>query len=263
MSFSVDLALPDVQGRSDMRRLAIQRAGICAIRYPILVAADDGALQPATATWSLMVRLPENQKGTHMSRFVALLEAYRSEPMSPQRMRVMAQDMLRRLDADRGDLSVVFPYFMLKSAPVSGEAALVDYEVRWTVRAAGSGTEFELQLTVPVTSLCPCSKAISDYGAHNQRSNVVVRLGLEGPVDLEALIRRVEAQGSCEIWSLLKRPDEKYVTERAYENPRFVEDLVRDVAAAMRGLPGLSNYRISAENLESIHNHSAYAEIWG
>src|SRR5690606_4955946 len=156
-----------------------------------------------------------------------------------------------------------------KTAPVSGVSSLMDYEVKWTARAQaeeqGGGVEFELSVLVPVTSLCPCSKAISQYGAHNQRSHVTVELTYQdaSSVDVDALIRNIEQQASCELWGLLKRGDEKFVTERAYENPKFVEDLVRDVAEHLQGLPGVGSFRVTAENFESIHNHSAYAVIEG
>src|SRR5690606_30773934 len=160
-----------------------------------------------------------------------------------------------------------FPYFMAKIAPVSGVASLMDYEVTWTARtqAAGGNAQFELSVQVPVTSLCPCSKAISEYGAHNQRSHVTVTMVFTdaSQVDLDSLIRSVEQQAACELWGLLKRVDEKYVTERAYENPKFVEDLVRDVAVQLKTVVGMQRFRVVAENFESIHNHSAYAVIEG
>lgn len=264
------VAMPDVQSSVDTRSIAIQRVGVRGVRHPMLIAAgvED---QPTVADWELTVALPAHEKGTHMSRFVALLEAYRRKPMTPALFCDMAREMLGLLGAERGDIRARFPYFLNKVAPVSQVSSLMDYEVSWKCVAraeAGQGSEvveFELTVLVPVTSLCPCSKAISEYGAHNQRSHVSVTAVFSNPalVDVDTLIQSVEAQASCELWGLLKRTDEKFVTERAYENPKFVEDLVRDVAQAVRGLPGVSSYRVEAENFESIHNHSAYAVVYG
>jgi len=257
------LVMPDVQSSADTRHIPIQRVGIRGVRHPMLVAGADGAAQPTVATWTLTVALPAEEKGTHMSRFVALLEKYRSVPMTPALFTAMARDMLPLLHAERGDITAAFPYFINKSAPVSGVQSLLDYEVQWIARAAGDAVEFELVVQVPVTSLCPCSKAISEYGAHNQRSHVTVSAVFSSDVSMDRVIRLVEDEGSCELWGLLKRPDEKFVTERAYDNPKFVEDLVRDVAARLAAHPGVARYRVEAENFESIHNHSAYAVVEG
>jgi len=270
----VAMPMPDVQSTLDTRQIRIQRVGIRGVRHPLLVATGDGA-QATVANWTLTVALPAEEKGTHMSRFVALLEQYRSEPMTPARFCQMARAMLPLLHAGQGDITASFPYFVNKAAPVSGVQSLMDYEVQWLARAGGADSisedapvEFELTVLVPVTSLCPCSKTISDYGAHNQRSHVTVcavliEAALADDGYMERLIGLVEAEGSCELWGLLKRPDEKYVTERAYDNPKFVEDLVRDVAARLAAQPGIARYRVEAENFESIHNHSAYAVVEG
>ena len=257
------VAMPDVQSSVDTRHIAIQRVGVRGVRHPMMLAAN-GETVPTVADWELTVALPAHEKGTHMSRFVALLEEHRRTPMTPTLFCDMAQAMLALLDAEQGDMRARFPYFLNKVAPVSEVASLMDYEVSWkSVARANAAAEFELSVLVPVTSLCPCSKAISQYGAHNQRSHVTVTARFSDPalVDVDTLIRQVEAQASCELWGLLKRTDEKFVTERAYENPKFVEDLVRDVAQAVRDMPGVQSYRIEAENFESIHNHSAYAEV--
>lgn len=256
------LVMPDVQSSADLRHIPIQRVGIRGVRHPMLVATAAGP-QPTVANWTLTVALPAEEKGTHMSRFVALLEKYRTTPMTPALFATMARDMLPLLHAERGDITASFPYFINKSAPVSGVQSLMDYEVQWVARAAGDQVEFELIVQVPVTSLCPCSKAISEYGAHNQRSHVTVSAVLNGEVDMDRIIRLVEDEASCELWGLLKRPDEKFVTERAYDNPKFVEDLVRDVAGRVAVFPGVARYRVEAENFESIHNHSAYAVVEG
>lgn len=259
----VAVAMPDVQSSPDTRHIAIQRVGVRGVRHPLLVAT---AAQPQAtiADWEMTVALPPEEKGTHMSRFIALLEAHRSQAMTPAALCAMTQSMLGQLQADAGDVTASFPYFMEKAAPVSGVRSLMDYQVRWTVQARqGQTPSFALQVQVPVTSLCPCSKAISEYGAHNQRSHVTVRLecAADQAPALDDLIPRIEAQASSELWGLLKRADEKFVTERAYENPKFVEDLVRDVAVVLQRLPGVTAYEIEAENFESIHNHSAYAVV--
>lgn len=263
------LVMPDVQSSVDTRHIAIQRVGVRGVRHPMIVAAGEENL-PTVAQWELTVALPPHEKGTHMSRFVALLDAHRREPMTPASFCGMAREMLDLLDADRGDIQARFTYFLNKVAPVSKVASLLDYEVIWKCvarrdAAADEPQHFEMTVLVPVTSLCPCSKAISEYGAHNQRSHVSVTAVYADPaqVDIGRMIRSIEAQASCELWGLLKRTDEKFVTERAYENPKFVEDLVRDVAQVVRELPGVLSYRIEAENFESIHNHSAYAVVMG
>ncbi|MGB3275461.1 MAG: GTP cyclohydrolase FolE2 [Castellaniella sp.] len=260
----VATAMPDVQSGPDTRRIAIQRVGVRGVRHPLLVATGTGQPQATIALWEMTVALPAEEKGTHMSRFIALLESHRVQPMTPAALCELGQSMLDLLHADAGDLAADFPYFIDKAAPVSGVRSLMDYQVRWSVHARrGETPRFSLSVQVPVTSLCPCSKAISEYGAHNQRSHVSVDLEYDAvqAVDLDALIRGVESQASCELWGLLKRPDEKFVTERAYENPKFVEDLVRDVAVMLQRLPGVASYRVTAENFESIHNHSAYAVV--
>ncbi len=257
-------ALPDVQGGPDMRGIPIQRVGVRGVRHPFMIACASGHPQATVAQWEMTVALPAEEKGTHMSRFIALLETWRGEPMTPQGVCGLADALLGRLGAEASDVAAEFPYFMEKAAPASGVRSLMDYRVRWSARARrGEPARFSQSIQVPVTSLCPCSRAISDYGAHNQRSHILVRVAYEmpGASDLEGLIRRVEAQASCELWGLLKRADEKFVTERAYENPKFVEDLVRDVAVMLQRLPGVASYEIEAENFESIHNHSAYARV--
>lgn len=260
--------MPDVQSNVDTRHIPIQKVGVRDVTYPLLV--DNGTeAMPTVAEWELTVALPAEEKGTHMSRFLELLEKYRTSPMSMSTFCQMTAEMLERLNATEGDVSASFPYFINKPAPVSKVSSLLDYEVSWAANAVATvdgevDVQFELTVLVPVTSLCPCSKAISKYGAHNQRSHVTVSVVAHpDAVDINTLIQTIEAQASCELWGLLKRTDEKYVTERAYENPKFVEDLVRDVAVAISALEGIEGYRIEAENFESIHNHSAYAVVEG
>ncbi|WP_269900129.1 GTP cyclohydrolase FolE2 [Paenalcaligenes faecalis] len=260
--------MPDVQSSVDTRHIPIQKVGVRDVTYPLLV--DNGSeAMPTVAEWELTVALPAEEKGTHMSRFLELLEKHRTAPMSMQGFCQMTAEMLGLLNATEGDVSASFPYFINKKAPVSGVSSLLDYQVSWSANAVATvdgdaDVQFELTILVPVTSLCPCSKAISQYGAHNQRSHVTVSVVAHPDVlDMNALIQAIEAQASCELWGLLKRTDEKYVTEHAYENPKFVEDLVRDVAVAVSAFDGIEGYRIEAENFESIHNHSAYAVVEG
>jgi GTP cyclohydrolase I len=253
--------MPDVQSTPDTRQIPIQRVGVRAVRHPLTVRTQDGSVQPTIGTWNLDVHLPAEQKGTHMSRFVALLEEHRSVPLEPATFRTMLAAMLEKLEAPAGRIEVTFPYFVNKTAPVSGVQSLLDYEVTLAGDTRDGATRLFLKVLVPVTSLCPCSKKISQYGAHNQRSHVTIDAELAADVPVEELIRIAEEEASCELWGLLKRPDEKAVTERAYENPKFVEDLVRDVAQRLNADQRIVAYVLEAENFESIHNHSAYALI--
>ena len=252
--------MPDVQSTVDTRQIPIQRVGVKAVRHPLTVRTPGGDVQPTVGTWNLDVHLPADQKGTHMSRFIALLEENKA-PLEPATFRTMLAAMLEKLEATAGRIEVSFPYFVSKTAPVSGVQSLLDYEVTLTGATRNGATRMFLKVLVPVTSLCPCSKKISQYGAHNQRSHVTITAELAGELPVEELIRIVEDEASCELWGLLKRPDEKFVTERAYDNPKFVEDLVRDVAQRLNGDARIVAYTLEAENFESIHNHSAYAVI--
>lgn len=254
-----DLFLPDVQSGVDRRELAIQRVGVKSLTHPVLVASVRGP-QPSVASIDMDVGLPAEQKGTHMSRFVDVLQGH-AEPLSMPSIRTLLDKMLARLDASAGHIEVRLPFFVLKTAPVSGVESLMDYQLTFTISTDGATTRFEQKVVVPVTSLCPCSKKVSDYGAHNQRSHITITAELAGEIAVEDQIRIAEDAASCEIWGLLKRPDEKYVTERAYNNPKFVEDVVRDVALALNGNTRIAAYAVEAENFESIHNHSAYALI--
>ncbi len=253
-------AIPDVQGSADTRRLAIDKVGIKAIRHPVRVADRDGGVQHTIATFNMYVGLPHNFKGTHMSRFVEILNSHERE-ISVESFENMLRDMVKRLEAEFGRVEMTFPYFINKAAPVSGVQSLMDYEVTFTGEISQRGYAFTMKVVVPVTSLCPCSKRISEYGAHNQRSHVTITAHTNAHVWIEELVRIAEQEASCELYGLLKRPDEKYVTERAYDNPKFVEDLVRDVATALNQEPRIDGYVVESENFESIHNHSAYALI--
>ncbi|HYD80627.1 MAG TPA: GTP cyclohydrolase FolE2 [Paucimonas sp.] len=253
------VAIPDVQSTPDTRRLAIHRVGVKGVRYPLTLKTAKG-IHPSVGTWSMVVHLPEDKKGTHMSRFIALLDGNRHS-LDIAGFGELMRKMLALLEADAGRIEVSFPYFISKTAPVSGVESLMDYEVGLTGEIRNGALEITLKVLVPVTSLCPCSKKISDYGAHNQRSHITVQAVLDGALEIDELIAKIEAQASCELYGLLKRPDEKYVTERAYDNPKFVEDLVRDVAGVLNAEPRIVAYTLEAENFESIHNHSAYALI--
>lgn len=254
------IVFPDIQAQADSRNIHIDSVGIKGVRYPVTVIGR-GKATPTIAELSLTVGLDASAKGTHMSRFIELLEAQTSA-LDQARFEEVVREMLRRLGARTGSIEMRFPYFVRKSAPVSGVTSRLDYGVCWrgSVTAAG-GYVFAMQVTVPVTSLCPCSKEISEYGAHNQRSHVMIEAEVAGPMPIEDLIVIAEASASCDVYSLLKRADEKFVTEAAYDNPKFVEDLLRDVALALDRDSRIRAYVVEAENFESIHNHSAFARI--
>jgi len=256
--------IPDVQAGADERNLAIDEVGIRGLRYPLSFVDADGVTQPTIATCNVYVELPADRKGTHMSRLVALLES-RSEPGAPALSVASLPDLvdalLVLLEAPGGSIELAFPYFVRKTAPVSGIASRLDYEVRLRGERIGSEYRQTLSVAVPVTSLCPCSKEISEYGAHNQRSLITITVRARPTLYLCDLIRVAEEEASCELYGLLKRSDEKFVTEYAYNNPRFVEDMVRGVAARLGSDPRIDAYAVEAENFESIHNHSAYARI--
>lgn len=253
--------IPDVQGSADRRQLPITRVGIRDIRMPIIFSNAEGKQQHSVATAEMTVLLPHDKKGTHMSRFIQILNE--TSQYSVADFLQLHGQMLQRLMADEGTFALTFPYFVEKSAPVSGSKSMLDYEVSLLADGNVGNSELYVEVTVPVTSLCPCSKEISDYGAHNQRSHIIITAlyDPERPFSIEELIGMGEKGGSCPIWATLKRPDEKWVTEHAYENPKFVEDIVRDVALMLNEDDRIQSYSVSSENFESIHNHSAYAII--
>ncbi len=253
-------AMPDVQSYHDARQIAIDKVGIKAIRHPIRVADKNGGSQHTIATFNMYVYLPHHFKGTHMSRFVEILNSYERE-FSVASFEAMMRQMVERLEAQSGHVEMSFPYFITKKAPVSGVESMIDYDITFIGEIKNGEYIQTIRAVVPVTSLCPCSKQISEYGAHNQRSHVTLTVRTNSFIWIEDLVRFAEDNGSCELYGLLKRPDEKYVTERAYDNPKFVEDLVRDVAAALNKDQRIDAYTVEAENFESIHNHSAYALI--
>src|SRR5258706_14000854 len=254
------LRIPDVQSSADPRRRAIDRAGIKSIRHPARIKERAGGIQHTVAYFNMYVGLPHQFKGTHMSRFVAILEAHERE-ISPDTFRVMLREMVKKLEAENGHIEMTFPYFVSKKAPVSGVASLMDYEVTFLGDIEAGKEAFTLKVVVPVTSLCPCSKKISERGAHNQSSHVTIAARINPFVWIEEVIDLAEDMASCQLYGLLKRPDEKFVTEEAYDNPKFVEDLVRDVAARLNADSRVTGYVVESENFESIHHHSAYAMI--
>ncbi len=255
--------LDDTQSLPDARHLPIQRVGIKALRYPMQIVTAAGEVQGTVATFAMYVGLPEQVKGTHMSRFIQLLEEQRA-PISSQSFLNMEKLMRERLDATTSYLEMSFPYFRRKAAPVSGVESLLDSDVKMIVETtAALGSRLTIEVVAPVTSLCPCSKKISDYGAHNQRSHITIRAEGTTELSIDSLIDIAEREASSELYGVLKRADEKFVTERAYDNPKFVEDLVRDIALACQSHDQVGDFMVASENFEAIHNHSAYAEIYG
>ncbi|AVZ79827.1 GTP cyclohydrolase I FolE2 [Zoogloeaceae bacteirum Par-f-2] len=263
MNAPESIFLPDIQSIRDHRALAIEQVGICGLRYPLTWRGADGTVVATVATLALSVGLPAEQKGTHMSRFVELVEAKR-DALDLSGLRTLFADMLARLGATSGRLEAAFPWFIRKRAPVSGVESLLDIDAALRVeQPPGGRPQTTMRVVVPVTSLCPCSKEISAYGAHNQRSQITLEVVLREDMSFEELVRIAEEEASCELFGLLKRPDEKWVTERAYDNPKFVEDLVRDIALRLRAEPRIAAWQVASENFESIHNHSAWATISG
>lgn len=252
--------LSDTQSLPDHRRIAIDRVGVSDLTYPMQIRDKRGEIQSTVATVTLAVDLPHHYKGTHMSRFVEVLHAH-GPVLDVRGISALPRELLKRLDAQTAHVRLGFPFFLEKKAPVTSRRGLLDYRVTFEVNATAADEDFVVTVEVPVTTLCPCSKAISDRGAHNQRGLVRYSVRFDEPIWIEDLIRLVETSASCELYSLLKRPDEKAVTERAFDNPVFVEDLVRNVAARSKDQESVLWFRVTAENYESIHNHNAYAMI--
>lgn len=253
--------LTDTQNERDDRNIAIDRVGVKALRFPVEVREKAGGSQRTVATAALAVDLPEHFKGTHMSRFVEVLNSH-GNCLDVREIQTVPKELLGRLEASKAHVEFEFPFFRTKKAPVTGKGGVLDYTVRFEVEACANGdSDFICTVMVPVATLCPCSKAISDYGAHNQRGLVTFAVRAKRPIWVEDLIDLVESSASCELYSLLKRPDEKYVTEKAYDNPVFVEDLVRNIAGKANSQDNIVWYKVEAENFESIHNHNAYAMI--
>jgi GTP cyclohydrolase I len=253
-------AIEDVQARADSRRIPINKVGIKDVYHPVRVKDRSSGEQHTIANFNMYVALPHNFKGTHMSRFVELLHGNERE-ISVESFRDILAEMTKRLDAQSGHIEMEFPFFVMKTAPVSGVQSLMNYQASLIGELHDGKSELWLKVVVAATSLCPCSKDISKYGAHNQRSHITIKAKVDGHMWLEELIDIAESEASCEVYGILKRADEKYVTERAYENPKFVEDIVRDVAVRLNNEERVRAYVVEAENFESIHNHSAYALI--
>ena len=252
--------LIDTQSEPDHRRIAIDRVGVTGLRYPLQIRDKARATQHTIATCALTVDLPHQFKGTHMSRFVEVLGEF-GPVLHVDNLGTLLADLVRRLHSERAHVDFEFPFFLEKKAPVSRAAGLMDYTARFAATIENGIVDFVVTVLVPVTTLCPCSKAIAARGAHNQRGHVTFAVRFKKPIWIEDLIRLVEDSASSELYSLLKRPDEKAVTERAYDNPVFVEDLVRNIAQRAESHADISWYCIEAENFESIHNHNAYARI--
>jgi GTP cyclohydrolase I len=254
------VVLHDAQSTRDTRRLRVNRVGVKGLRYPVQIADKAHQRQNTVATIALTVELPHHFKGTHMSRFVEVLNSH-GRLIHVENIGGILRALQGRLESKSAHLEMEFPFFLEKKAPASQSVGLMDYVARFDASANGKRIDFRVTVVVPVTTLCPCSKAISVRGAHNQRGYVTLTVGFRKVVWIEDLIELIEESASCELYSLLKRPDEKFVTEKAYDNPVFVEDLVRNVALRCNRHPSITRYRVEAENMESIHNHSAYAMI--
>lgn len=252
--------LHDKQNERDHRELRIDKVGVRGLRFPIVIRDKAHSTQNTIATIGMYVDLPKEFKGTHMSRFVEVLNAHGSM-VHVENITEILHAMQAKLNAQTAHLEMEFPFFLTKKAPVSGLPSVMDYTARFEAAANGKEIDFLMTVMIPVTTLCPCSKAISQYGAHNQRGTVTVQLRSEKAIWIEDVIALVESSASSELYSLLKRQDEKAVTERAYENPVFVEDLVRNVVTKLNAHPDVTWYKVEAENYESIHNHNAYACI--
>ena len=265
-SFLKPSVMADVQSTRDERSLPIEQVGIRGVRHPLTIRTKTGSF-PSVGNFEMDVALPAHIKGTHMSRFMAILQQ-QDESIDSTSVVSMVREMLPLLDATEGRVQFTYTHFVKKAAPVSGVESLMDYEVTWMSKGKKNATgsidvELNLRAVVPVMSLCPCSKEISDFGAHNQRSHVTMTVALDPKTKMtvEDLVTAAESEASSELWGLLKRPDEKWVTERSYSNPKFVEDLVRDVAGQLKADERILSFVVEAENFESIHNHSAFAKI--
>lgn len=252
--------MPDVQSSSDTRRVAIDRVGVKDVVYPMRLETRSGGEQSTVATINMYVALPQEQKGTHMSRFLEVLNEYSETSFRPKDIPAITRAIKERLQAQEAHFQASFTYFIEKAAPVTGQKGLMNYEVSFEC-AANSHEDFIMTVAAPATSLCPCSKEISEYGAHNQRCRIEASVRMKGSMWIEDLAALLEGAASHPVYAVLKRPDEKFVTEKAYENPKFVEDIIRDLAIALDDEDRIEWYSISSENFESIHSHNAYAQI--
>lgn len=253
------VSMPDMQNSRDERNIAIDRVGVRGITYPIRLLDRQNVMQHSIGEFTLTVDLPHHFKGTHMSRFLEALNAHKGEVSVNSIPRIL-DELRHRLHADRSHLDVNFTYFIEKPAPVTGQPGLMGYKCRFEA-VGGAENDLVVQIEIPVTTLCPCSKEISEYGAHNQRGYVTVRYRANDHIWIEDIIEMIEKRASAPLYPLLKRPDEKFVTELAYDNPRFVEDMVREVALAFDAESRVTWYSVEVENHESIHAHNAYAYL--
>lgn len=265
--YATNGTLPDIQKSIDNRGTAIDQVGVSNVRYPVSVMTRDNGPQHTVATVAMSVNLPAHVKGTHMSRFIEVLSAYQGS-FSSERLPEVTQQVRERLGAERARIEIAFPYFISRPAPVTGKAALTDYDCWLRADVSADTEEIVIGLKVPVASLCPCSKEISDYGAHNQRGDIDVQIKLMRDADgttpmlwFEEIIDMAEASGSAPLYPLLKRPDERYVTMQAYDNPAFVEDIIRNLAVRLKGDARIAWFQIQVTNYESIHHHNAFAQV--
>lgn len=255
-----DLTIPDVQSKPDGRRVAIDKVGVKEIEHPVSISTMKGGQQETVAGINMYVSLPADRKGTHMSRFLEALNKYQQD-LQPDRIIQFCGDLRENLDAADAHLEMSFPYFIEKKAPATGLPGLMNYQCSFQCEVNETGHDFIMSVSAAATSLCPCSKEISAYGAHNQRCLITAEVRFKGVVWIEELVEHIESAASCPVFSVLKRPDEKLVTERAFDNPKFVEDIVRDLAVRLGNDERLVWFHVKSENFESIHNHNAYAEI--
>lgn len=253
-------AIPDVQASADIRQVPIDKVGVKDVTYPIRLRNRDGGEQTTVASINMYVALPHTQKGTHMSRFLEVLNDHTGEPVTPDRIPVITRAICQRLEAEEAHFEARFTYFIKKLAPVTRQPGLMNYDVTFEC-TANSHEDFILSVSAPATSLCPCSKEISEYGAHNQRCRIEAKVRFDGTLWIEDLVELLERAASHPVYAVLKRPDEKYVTEKAFENPKFVEDIVRDLALSLEDDARITWYSINSENYESIHSHNAYAQL--
>jgi GTP cyclohydrolase I len=252
--------MKDIQNHQDYRNIDIDQVGVKGIRYPITVLDKSAGEQQTVAKINMYVSLPRYYKGTHMSRFVEILNEH-SRRISLQNFSEILEEMKNRLSAESAHMEITFPYFINKAAPVTGTEGLMEYKCTFKGSLNNKGTDLVIIIHVPISTLCPCSKEISDFGAHNQRGEVRLQIRFKKFVWIEDLIRLVEESASSDVYTVLKREDEKFVTERAYNNPMFVEDIVREIALRLGNDPNITWFAIESENFESIHNHNAYAYI--
>ncbi|MEM7623577.1 MAG: GTP cyclohydrolase FolE2 [Planctomycetota bacterium] len=254
-------AMPDVQASADNRNIAIDRVGVKDVIYPVRLGTRSGSEQTTVASINMYVALPRDQKGTHMSRFLEILNERDCDALTPHRIPELTQHIRERLGAAEAHFEASFTYFVEKPAPVTGIKGLMNYEVTLACHANGTESDLVVGVAAPATSLCPCSKEISEYGAHNQRCRIEAKVRTNSIMWIEDLVEVLEDAASHPVYAVLKRPDEKFVTEKAYENPKFVEDIVRDLALSLERDRRVDWYEINSENFESIHSHNAFAQI--